>query len=231
MDKEIPVYIDAFTIPAGEVDPETAYGLNRTELTDKQKHKIGRGDDQIKEALDCSNDDSILEALSGLKVTRDSPVSTIRRLTGLQKVEASAEFIKDKLDNYVDNVVVFALHRAVIQELTMKLREYNPVVIYGGTKPKKKESNRLKFERGRSRVAILNIAAAGTAIRFKTSKAVVFVEAAWNPTDNAQAISRCLWLEREEPLPVWYLSLADSYDESVNRVLARKTDMTNAVFD
>jgi SNF2 family DNA or RNA helicase len=126
---------------------------------------------------------------------------------------------------------VFAIHRDVITGLADALHLYNPVKIWGGMKPNKKDRQILKFERGRSRVALLNIAAGGTAIRFKTSQMVIFAEADWNPDNNAQAIYRCLWLERDTPLPVTFLSLADSYDDIVNRVLVRKTYITNTLFE
>lgn len=238
MDKEIPVNIENFVIEGREPDPEIAWGPNGRPK-DLDLRRIERGMKQVKSAitpeetsvLDVRPDDEVIQNLAHLKFTRDSPVSTVRKHTGLLKIESAAEFIKDRLDNYVENVVVFAIHRSVINALADKLKLYWPVKIYGGTDPKKKDAFILRFERGRSRVAICNIASAGTAIRFKSSQMLVFVEADWNPDNNAQAISRCLWLGRETPLPVVYLSLANSFDEQVNRVLARKTDVKNLVFD
>jgi SWI/SNF-related matrix-associated actin-dependent regulator 1 of chromatin subfamily A len=231
MDKEIPVFIENFSIQGHEVDPEIEFGVNASRKPADER-KLNKAMDMVSSSINtASGDEDVLTNVQALKIYRDSPTSTLRRHTGLMKIQSAAEFIKDKLDNYVDNVVVFAIHRDVITGLADALHLYNPVKIWGGMKQNKKDRQILKFERGKSRVAILNIAAGGTAIRFKHSQMVIFAEADWNPDNNAQAISRCLWLEREAPLPVYYLSLANSYDEQVNRVLVRKTYINSAIFE
>lgn len=229
-DKVIPVSIDTFVIEGVPVDPEIEYGVGN-KVHKKQDERCEKGEALVSEAIANLPDDKVIASINSLKIGRNTPVSTLRRHTGLLKVANAAAFIKDQLDNYHASIVVFAIHKAVIEGLVEALRLYNPVTIWGGMKQHKKDSKILQFERGKSRVAICNIGAAGTAIRFKMSDAVVIVEPDWNPANNAQAIARCLWLGREKPLPVTYLSLAESYDEHVNRVLARKTIMTQELFD
>lgn len=228
MTNPVQVIIKNHVIGASKVDDEIMYGVNRTS-NNSDTIKLKKATEKLNH-IAKQQDNDLLNELKNIKLSRHAPVPTLRRFVGLQKTINAAAYIKHCLDNYVDNMVVYAIHRDVITWLAQLLKLYNPGIIYGGTPQKKKDARILKFEREQSRVLICNIEAAGTNVRFKTAQQVTIVEPAWNPDDNAQAISRCLWLTRTTPLPVTFISLSNSFDNNINAVLARKTEMSTQIF-
>ena len=159
-------------------------------------------------------------------------VPTLRQWVGLQKVASVAAIIKDELDrNEYQKVVVFGVHRAVLQEIRNELRAYGAVLVYGGTPAKARDEYVRKFQNDpKYRVFVGNIQAAGTAITLTAAHHVVFVEADWNPSNNAQAAMRVHRIGQTQPVTVRFMSLADSIDEKVQRVLKNKTKALTELF-
>lgn len=160
-------------------------------------------------------------------------VSTLRRYTGIQKVENTAKVIAEELKaNAYEKVVIFAIHRDVIEGMRVKLRDFKPVTLYGGTEPETRQKNIDKFQKTKKcRVFIGNILAAGTGITLTAAHNVVFVEQDWVPGNNAQAAMRCHRIGQTSPVTVRFVGLANSIDERISSVLKRKTKDAVAIFD
>jgi SWI/SNF-related matrix-associated actin-dependent regulator 1 of chromatin subfamily A len=128
--------------------------------------------------------------------------------------------------------VVFAIHRDVIMYFQECLRAYNPVVVWGGTPPEKKQRFIEKFMYNpRCRIFIGNINAAGTGIDGLQGSCseVLFLEASWTPASNAQAIMRVHRIGQKNPVRVRFLALAGSIDEKIQTALRRKTAMVDEI--
>jgi SWI/SNF-related matrix-associated actin-dependent regulator 1 of chromatin subfamily A len=160
-------------------------------------------------------------------------VSTLRRYNGIQKVQGAVDLISAELEaNAYEKVVIFAIHRDVIEGLRARLSKFRPVTLYGGTDHLKREKNIDRFQKDkRYRVFIGNIMAAGTAITLTAAHQVVFVEQDWVPGNNAQAAMRCHRIGQKNPVTVRFIGLADSLDERVAQVLKRKTRELTLLFD
>ena len=160
-------------------------------------------------------------------------VSTLRRYSGLQKVEPVVELIASELENNAyEKVVIFALHRDVIEGLRVRLKAYKPVTLYGKTPPEQRQKNIDKFMREpKYRVFIGNIHAAGTAITLTAAHNVVFIEQDWVPGNNAQAAMRCHRIGQTKPVLVRFIGLAGNIDEKVSRILKQKARDLTEIFD
>jgi SWI/SNF-related matrix-associated actin-dependent regulator of chromatin subfamily A-like protein 1 len=171
----------------------------------------------------------------GMKILEGlaSSISTLRMYTGLQKVEAVAEMIKAELEaNAYPKVVIFAVHRDVIEGLRTRLKDFKPVTLYGGTAPDKKQKNLDKFMNDpKTRVFIGNIQACGTAVTLTSSNQVVFIEQSWVPGDNAQAAKRCHRIGQTKPVFVRMVGLANSFDARISQVLKRKARELSCIFN
>jgi len=172
------------------------------------------------------SDDDIIAVLKKL----DAPVATMRRYTALCKVNAAVEYVK-RANYYGEKIVVFAYHKDVIKTLQEKLKSFDVYTIKGGMNATQKSKQQLAFEASKDGVMIAQIIAAGVAIRFKTANYALFVEMDWNPTNNEQALGRCMWQGRRLPMYVKIMSLVDSIDQHVNSVLARKLKTINAIIN
>ena len=163
-------------------------------------------------------------------------VSTLRRYIGLQKTPAVIDIIKGELEsNAYDKLVIFAIHRDVIESLRVGLSKFKPVTLYGGTPADKRQQNIDKFVKDkRCKVFIGNIQAAGTGIdKLQTvCHNAVFLETEWVPGLNAQAVMRLHRIgAMGMPVNVRIVSVADSLDEQIARVLRRKTKDLTEIFD
>jgi SWI/SNF-related matrix-associated actin-dependent regulator 1 of chromatin subfamily A len=191
----------------------------RVELADL-KHNLGR------RSIESADGFRQLELMA-------KSVSTLRMYVGLQKVGAVAEMILHELDNELyEKVVIFAIHRDVIEGLRQALLKYGPVTLYGGTDPNTRQRNVDRFQSNpKCRIFIGNIAAAGTAITLTAADQVVFIEQEWTPAQNAQAAKRCHRIGQTRTVNVRFVGLNDSIDEKIANVLLRKTRDIVAIVD
>lgn len=170
-----------------------------------------------------------MKVLEGL----DNKVKSLRRWIGLQKVPKTLELIKSELEaGAYDKIVIFAVHKAVLEELRDGLAKFGAVLIYGGTPPEKRENHIRKFQNDkRCRVFLGNVQAAGTAITLTAAHQVAVVEADWTPANNQQAVMRVHRIGQTKPVSVRFIGMAGSIDERIQRVLKVKTRTLTALFD
>lgn len=168
----------------------------------------------------------VLEALS-------TSTSTLRRYIGLAKLPRCLEILQEELESkQVDKIVLFAIHKDVIESTRLALRKYGAVTLYGGTPAEKRQANIDRFQKDpKCRVFIGNIQAAGTGITLTAAHEVAFLESDWVPANNAQAAMRCHRIGQTKPVRVRMFSCAGSVDEDVMKTLINKTRELSKVFD
>lgn len=159
---------------------------------------------------------------------------TLRRYIGIAKVPNVCEILIEELEaNPALKLVVFAVHRDVIEQTRVRLAKYGAVTFYGGTDPLKKKAHLARFQSDpKCRVFIGNVQAAGTGVDGlqKASSEVVFMEADWVPSNNAQAAMRCHRIGQERPVRVRFFSCQGSVDEQIQQTLLRKTRELTKLF-
>src|SRR3990167_5316635 len=145
--------------------------------------KADKEQEMLKEILEQGGD--IGMALEGLARS----VSTLRRITGLRKVKPVSVMIKEELEmGLYDKIIVFGIHKDVVQGLWKELYEFNPALIYGDTTAVNRQKEIDRFQNDpQCKVFIGNIQAAGTAITLTAASNVIFAEMDWVPGNNAQA--------------------------------------------
>ncbi len=155
----------------------------------------------------------------------EAHVTTMRRLIGTAKAGAAAKLIADELENKAyEKIVVFAQHKDVIKRLAQDLSQWRPVVVSGEVSKERRQEAIDKFQsESETRVFIGQTQACATAITLHAANQVIFVEASWTPSDNAQAAKRCHRIGQHRPVFVRVLGLANSIDETVAKALARKS--------
>jgi SNF2 family DNA or RNA helicase len=225
---ELPPYIFSdVVVEPGEVDLRLvgsfATRMYPVDLSDEIYSEVAR---QEEEAEKVFPDMKALEAMAG-------SISTLRLFVGLQKIKPVAELISDELRrNEYQKIVIFAIHRDVIEGLRRELKDFDCVTLYGKTPPERRQRNIDRFKKKKScRVFIGNIHAAGTNLTLTEADQVLFVEQAWTPGDNAQAAARCRRIGTTRPVNVRFVSIADSIDEKISAILRRKAKDISEIFD
>jgi SNF2 family DNA or RNA helicase len=160
-------------------------------------------------------------------------LSTLRMYTGMQKLEAAIEWIKNGFENKAfEKLVVFAVHKDVINNIRMKLPQYNPVTVYGQSNPVTRENNIRRFQTNdATKLIICNIQAAGTAINLTAAHDVLFVETDWVPAYVQQAVMRCHRIGQKEPVSVTFMGLENSIDDKISKAFKRKTEQLTRLYD
>lgn len=153
-------------------------------------------------------------------------LATLRRWTGVAKAAAVVE-----LANVTsDKVVIFALHRDVIQDIRAGIGQ-GAVVIDGSVSDSKKTPESVgerqliidSFnEKPEPRVLICQLSIASTALTLTAAAHVIFAETSWTPSDLQQAAKRCHRIGQNRPVLAQVVSLEGSIDEAVNAVVLRK---------
>jgi SWI/SNF-related matrix-associated actin-dependent regulator of chromatin subfamily A-like protein 1 len=153
-------------------------------------------------------------------------LATLRKWTGVAKAAAVAELLAGE----TDKVVVFAIHRDVI-DCILSMLGSSAVAIDGRTPDTKKTQESPddrqtiidNFQHNKEpRVLICQLSIASTALTLTAAHNVVFAENPWVPADLQQAAKRCHRIGQTQPVLVRIISLAGSIDEDINATLLRK---------
>jgi SWI/SNF-related matrix-associated actin-dependent regulator 1 of chromatin subfamily A len=172
---------------------------------------------------DDRNTQAILKAAeNGDTATLEMHLGTIRRLTGTIKAKAVADAVKEEFDAGLDKIVLMAWHKDTMKVLRDELSLCGVVGIDGGTHPTERARAVHEFQRGKARVFVGQIQAAGEAIDLSAASELMFVEPSFVPKDMAQAAMRITNHGQKRQAHVRVAALAGSIDEAVMAVLARK---------
>lgn len=153
-------------------------------------------------------------------------VATLRRLIGEAKAIPYGAMLLSELASGLDKVVVFGLHRAALTTLRAYLGEHGimAVLVNGDTPERDRQIHMRSFmEDPRCRVFIGNIKAAGVGLTLTASAAIDMLESDWTPAGNSQAIKRVHRISQNRVVRARFITLANSFDEVVNDIVAEKT--------
>ena len=144
-----------------------------------------------------------------------------RRELGISKIPAASARVKELLEGTSESILVFAWHREVCEGLAQKLK---CDLVYGGTSNDDREKTFERFQSGRTRVIVCNIASAGRGHNLQKADRVIFAEFSWTDELNKQCEKRASRRGREEEnfVRCEYLVSPDSMDEKVMKTLFRK---------
>lgn len=175
------------------------------------------------------------EGFDGL--AKASPHSaTLRRYTGLAKVEPVADWVRDQFDGGMTKLVLFAVHTEVVRGLVEALHKRgfrkSVVSIEGATPPKARDARKEMFQtRGDCRIMVGQIDACGEAVDFSAADEELFVEQSWSGGVNEQAAYRILNVNKAVSTLARVAMFAGSYDDNVSRVVVRKLEDSSALWD
>ncbi len=147
-------------------------------------------------------------------------------MVGVAKAPAAAALFAEEFGSGVDKMVIFGIHTEPLKLLHRELnaRGYKAVILTGDTpEAQRMEAVKAFQEDPEVRAFIGNIKAGGTGITLTAAAELTLFESSWAPADNAQAIKRIHRINQVRTCRARFLSLANSIDEVVTDVVARKT--------
>lgn len=170
--------------------------------------------DELEDVKACLVKDDPLSELKKI----GTHIASLRRYTGLAKVKSVKKWIEE---NDHDKIVIFAHHKAVIDELR---KMDDTVHIDGSCTQKQREAAVEQFQNGKAKRLVGQIQAAGTGLTLTAANTLLFVEYSWVPAENRQAADRIHRIGQENNCLVYFATVPDSVDEDIMKVVKRKTE-------
>ena len=176
-------------------------------------------------------DQKIIDAANSGKISNigeDDHIATMRRLIGEAKAVPYAQMLLDELTtiNQSSKVVMFGLHRAALSAVSNYLWEkggIRSVTIDGTNTAYQREQLEQAYQTDPNvRVALVNIKAGGTVLTLTAGHRIDMLETDWVPDNNYQAIKRVHRMTQQFGVLCRIITLADSFDEVVQEIVARK---------
>lgn len=163
--------------------------------------------------------------MGGLSFLDAQHVATLRRLIGEAKCIPYGYMLEEEIKSGSDKRVVFGIHVDALVRLRDFLiaRGIKTSLVNGLTSDREANAAVERFQNSDDMVFIGNMRKAGTGITLTASCEVDLFESDWAPATNAQAIMRIHRIGQERQVRARFITLARSFDEVVNRIVAAKT--------
>jgi SNF2 family DNA or RNA helicase len=157
--------------------------------------------------------------------------ATERRAIGIAKAPYIVDIVKNELEaDPSKKIVLFAIHRDVIEILHKGLDTFGVVRVDGGIGTNAKHHAQETFQTDPTvRVFIGQIQAASTNLTLTAAHDVIMCEASWSPGDNYQAIRRCRRIGQTKPVLARFITM-DGADDKITRVLADRSRELDTLF-
>lgn len=195
-----------------------------------------RAYDELRDTYLTQLDNStVVKATEGLALlTRLRQVATgldlvDESLSDSAKVDTAAEMILDDEDSAC---VVFSWFKGACRAMAEKLRAsgVEPFIITGDTKQATRTELIARFQAGEGRVMIGTLSTMGESVNLQRASSAIFLDRAWNPALNAQAMDRIFRIGQTRPVTITHLVAKDTVDElRVQPALAEKEALRAAI--
>jgi SWI/SNF-related matrix-associated actin-dependent regulator of chromatin subfamily A-like protein 1 len=164
-----------------------------------------------------------------LRAERLAQLNTLRALAGRGKLGAALAWIDDFLESE-EPLVVFASHREVQERVVQRFPDALHLV-GADSIPARDAAVRAFQEPDGPQLLVCSTRVAGQGITLTRASNVAFLDLEWSPAMHDQAEDRCHRIGQRDAVTAWYLLAAETIDESMAEVLARKRGIVGAVTD
>jgi SWI/SNF-related matrix-associated actin-dependent regulator 1 of chromatin subfamily A len=179
------------------------------------------------------DDVAAMNMLRDLLSRHEEAFAIRRHALGVLKVVPVAAWIDDFLEAHPDEkVLLFAHHKEVLRRYESALKHYLPAVITGETSMGARANAVDRFQNDPlTRVFIGQNVAASTSVTLTAGSTVVMAEPDYTPNVNYQAISRAHRIGQLRPVIAYFAFAAGTMDQSLTRILRRRTADFAQMFD
>ena len=183
--------------------------------------------DEVVRKLDGMTMTQVVDSLARYQEQEEGETSmpTMRRLIGLAKVEAAAEYLVERVADTQGAVLVGAWHTQVIDSMVecLQIKKLRVASLDGRTPAAKKTQLQAAFNAGDLDVLVGQIAAMGVSLNLQRGgNCIVTVEEDWSPAVMDQFYARLHRIGQEKHVHVDKLIVANKLDRAVARLASKK---------
>lgn len=158
-------------------------------------------------------------------------IEGLKQLAVKGKMKHAVNWIRDFLEENGNKLVVFAVHKTVIDGLMKEFKDIAVKVDGGLTAQQRDDAVQAFQDDPKVKLFVGNIQAAGTGLTLTAASAVAFVELPWTPGDLVQAEDRCHRIGQEDTVNVYYLLADRTIEEDIADLLDQKREVVEAILD
>jgi len=208
------------------------------ELPHKRRMVIPLPIDKVTEYEEAENDfitwltkKDTKKAAKALLAEKLVQLGYLKRLAAELKMRSVFNWIDNFLEETDEKLVVFTLHKKIIQQLIAKYGKQS-VVVDGSVSMKQRQKNIKQFqEKKGTRIFIGQLIAAGTAITLTAASTAVFIELDWVPGNHIQAEDRLHRIGQKNCVWVYYLVAKGTIEQKLCKILQEKAAIITSVLD
>jgi len=157
-------------------------------------------------------------------------VTRARQALAAAKVKSTIDLVNGAVEQG-EKVIVFSCFEEPVEQIVEAFRG-SAVLLTGETPAEKRQSMVDRFqEDDRIRVFVANIIAGGVGNNLTAATQVVFNDLDWVPANHWQAEDRAYRIGQTRTVNVTYMVAADTIDDFVQSVLAKKATLVSAIVD
>jgi len=164
-----------------------------------------------------------------LRAERLAQLNVLRRVAARGKLAAALNWIDDFLASE-EPLVVFAGHREVQEAIVQRFPE--AVHVVGADDVAARDAAVRAFQEPDGPLLLIaSTRVGGQGLTLTRASNVAFLDLEWSPAMHDQAEDRCHRIGQRDAVTAWYLLAAETIDEEMATVLARKRGIVGAITD
>jgi SNF2 family DNA or RNA helicase len=183
----------------------------------------------------CAQDDEVVVDTSTVltQLLRLRQLTIDPRLLGFDVVGEKTKAIIEYLQNSNEPIVLMSMFTSYLKLLEKELKDlgFKVGMINGEMNHVDKQQTVTSFQRGELDVVLCNIISAGVGFTLDKAETIIFVDKAWNPSDNEQAEDRITPVsqERNHKHMIITFECVRSVDHKINKLLNQKKRITDII--
>jgi SNF2 family DNA or RNA helicase len=176
----------------------------------------------------------VLEGLMRLRQVCCDPRLVSKERTRAGLASAKLDYLLDMLQELIlagRRILVFSQFTSMLEliEAELHAKRIRYVKLTGQTEDRATPVQR--FQRGEVPLFLISLRAGGFGLNLTQADTVVHYDPWWNPAVEAQATDRAHRIGQEKPVFVYRLIAADTVEERILALQARKRELADALFD
>lgn len=158
-------------------------------------------------------------------------IEALKQLAVAGKMKQAIQWVEDFIEQNGNKLVVFAVHKTVIDALMDKFGSM-AVKVDGSVSSINRDKAVQEFQNNPEvKLFVGNIKAAGTGLTLTAASSVAFLELPWTPGDLVQAEDRCHRIGQDEAVNIYYLLAHGTIEEYIAELLDEKREVLDTVLD
>lgn len=197
------------------------------------KKQLKMYNDMAEDMLAIDEDVEVDTALVLTQFLRLRQICLDPRLLGFKEAGAKTKALLEWLDDNREPVVIMSMFTSYYDLIQQDIEKLGLKVgrLDGKMSNAQKDQAATDFQAGKIDVLLCNILSAGVGFTLDKAKVILFMDKAWNPSDNEQAEDRVVPTTEEKNHAHEIISfvIENTVDERINDILEHKKSMTDIV--